>query len=221
MQSPPKIAYGAINQAVLARVPPTCKRLLDVGCGTGALGHAIKQATACEIVGLTYSEEEAASARTRLETVFVCDLNTCDFEDMGMFDCIVCSHVLEHLYQPERVLKKLRPLLTPRGVLIVALPNIVHWRQRLQFLRGRFRYTDGGLMDSTHFRFFDRETALELVQGAGFEIVERVADGYFPLPGLRTLFRSLAPKLDAAATRVRPGLFGWQFILVARSASTM
>lgn len=214
------LVYGAVNEAVLARIPPSCRRLLDVGCGTGALGNAVRQTIPCEIVGLTYSEEEAEQARKSLEQVVVCDLNTYAFDALGKFDCIVCSHVLEHLYRPERALEKLRPLLNPDGLLIVALPNIVHWPQRLQFLRGRFRYTEGGLMDSTHFRFFDWETSRELVQNAGFQIVARVADGYFPLPGLRAVLGSFARRLDRMATDLRPNLFGWQFIMVARAEPT-
>ena len=103
-------------------------------------------------------------------------------------------------------------LLEPGGRLFVALPNPLVWRQRVRFLRGEFRYTDGGLMDRTHFRFFDWTSAQALVASAGFRQISAYADGGFPLarylPGAGRL-------LSHAALRMAPGLFGWQFVIVA------
>jgi SAM-dependent methyltransferase len=210
------LCYSAVNIAVLCRVPASAKRLLDLGCGTGALGREFKEITDREVFGVTYSKEEAALAARNLDRVIVCDLNDFDPVDLGEFDCIVCSHVLEHLYRPEQLLVRLRPRLSFGGRLIVALPNVLFWRQRIQFLRGRFRYTEGGLLDSTHFRFFDYQTGPQLLKTAGFKVVEVSVDGSFPQP----LFRSLAPKVaklvDSAACRLLPGLFGHQFIIVGK-----
>jgi 2-polyprenyl-3-methyl-5-hydroxy-6-metoxy-1,4-benzoquinol methylase len=132
------LCYSAVNIAVLCRAPASAKRLLDLGCGTGALGRELKETTDREVVGVTYSKEEAAFGSQELDRVIVCDLNDFDPENLGEFDCIICSHVLEHLYQPEQLLVRLRPRLSVGGQLIVALPNILFWKQRIQFLRGRF-----------------------------------------------------------------------------------
>ena len=205
--------YESVNQAVLARVPRTTRRLLDIGCGTGALGQKIKEGMNCLVVGFNNSEAEVALAKGRIDQVLVCDLNSFEPPDMDRFDCIVCSHVLEHLCQPEEVLKRLLHLLAPDGTLVVALPNVLFWRQRLHFLRGSFRYTDGGLMDRTHFRFFDWSTAQNLLTGSGYSIVYAEADGSLPLA--RFLFRA-GEWIDRAALRLFPGLFGFQFVFVCR-----
>jgi SAM-dependent methyltransferase len=205
--------YGAVNQPVLARVPPMTKRLLDIGCGTGALGRKIKEELDCHVVGITHSDSEAALAGEHIDQVLVCDLNSFEPLDMDQFDCIVCSHVLEHLYQPDELLKRVRHLLSPEGTLIVALPNVLFWRQRLNFLRGNFRYTEGGLMDRTHYRFFDWVTAQELFTESGYSVIEAGADGTFPLS--RFLF-SAGQWLDRAALKALPGLFGFQFVFVCR-----
>src|SRR5215213_5570721 len=117
-----EVMYGAVNADVLARVPGGAARVLDVGCGTGALGRVVKERVGCELVGLTHSEREAERASAHLDRVLVCDLNEFEPEGLGQFDCVICSHVLEHLYRPERLLKALKRNLAPGGVLLVALP---------------------------------------------------------------------------------------------------
>jgi SAM-dependent methyltransferase len=206
--------YEAVNEAVIARVPKTTRRLLDVGCGTGEMGRQVKKALACEVIGVTNCEQEAATAAGHLDRVILADLNDFDPSTLGVFDCIVCSHVLEHLYQPEKVIQRLRRVLTSDGTLIVALPNVLHWRQRLEFARGHFRYTDGGLMDQTHYRFFDWHSAQRLLNESGCTIIERAAEGTFP--SSRFLLRA-GRRVDRAAVATMPGLFGFQFLFVCRA----
>lgn len=192
-------------------------RVLDIGCGSGAFGEQVKRRNqGCQVIGVTISQEEAALATKRLDAVFICDLDDLETHDLGAFDCIVCSHVLEHIYSPHELLIKVRNILSREGKLVVALPNVLFWKQRLEFLRGRFRYTDGGLMDRTHLRFYDWKTARELVRQAGFDILTEVADGYLPLPFLRKYVGSVASRLDSFASNAMPGLLSTQFIIVAR-----
>jgi SAM-dependent methyltransferase len=208
--------YQALNQPVLSLIPGSAKRLLDLGCGTGSMGREIKRNIECEVVGVTYSEAEAASARVWLDQVVVSNLNEFEGQGLGAFDCIICSHILEHLYAPEELLLRLRERLAPDGVLIIALPNVLYWKQRLEFMRGRFRYSDGGLMDRTHYRFFDFETSLALVRGAGFEVLVKMADGHLPMPFLRSRLSTIASRCDRLASKLIPGLCAIQFIIVAR-----
>ncbi len=151
-------------------------------------------------------------ARRYLDRVIVTDLNTFSPTDLGRFDCVICSHILEHLYWPDQVLRAMVDVLELGGRLFVALPNSLFWRQRVRFLMGEFRYTDGGLMDRTHFRFFDWASARALVASSGFREVSAFAGGGFPLarylPGAGRL-------LSHAALRIAPGLFGTQFVIVA------
>jgi SAM-dependent methyltransferase len=210
------LTYGSINQGILSRVPSGSRRILDVGCGTGVLGGALKEGHAERYVaGITHSDREAERARALIDRVVVADLETCDFRDLGEFDCVICSHVLEHLRNPSAVLARLRSVLAPDATLLIALPNVLYWRQRLQFLIGRFRYTEGGLMDNTHVVFFDWMTAQRLVNEAGLRLAGCASEGGFP--GSRFL-GSAGPLLDAISLRVAPGLMGTQFVLVATPA---
>jgi SAM-dependent methyltransferase len=210
------LTYGSINQGILSRVPSGSRRILDVGCGTGVLGGALKEGHAERYVaGITHSDREAEQARALIDRVVVADLEICEFRELGEFDCVICSHVLEHLRNPSTVLGRLRSVLTPDATLLIALPNVLYWRQRLQFLIGRFRYTEGGLMDNTHVVFFDWMTAQRLVNEAGLRLSGCASEGGFP--GSRFLGPA-GPLLDAVSLRFAPGLMGTQFVLVATPA---
>ena len=82
----------------------------------------------------------------------------------------------------------------------------------MEFLKGNFKYQDAGLMDRTHFRFFDWETAYELLEQNGYKIIESEASGFFPLSGFRKFFPNLSLQIDQTASKYFPGLFGIQFI---------
>jgi len=209
--------YEGVNQAVLSVVPATAFRILDVGCGTGTFGECLREQRERYIVGITYSEQEAKLASVRLNEVHCADLNHFDFSQLGKFDCVVLSHILEHLYRPGEVLERLKCVLGPQSVIVVALPNVVWWKQRLEFLLGNWRYTDWGILDRTHFRFFDQRSSAELLQSAGYEIIRQVNDGRFPLlKPIRRYIGSWAERVDQLTSTSMPGLFAIQFIYLAK-----
>lgn len=210
--------YDAVNQPVFDLVPRTARRILDVGCGSGTLGREIKKLRECEIIGLTHSETEVALASENIDRVLVCDLDNFNAEGLGMFDCIICSHVLEHLQDPWGLLQTLRTHLESEGVLIVALPNVLNIKQRVEFLKGKFEYQEFGLMDRTHLRFFDWNTCYDLMRGAGLEVIVRTSTGFFPLPLIRKLLGTAVKPIDRLACKWMPQAFAFQFILVGRPA---
>ena len=211
--------YQSINQAVFRHVPAGTRTLLDIGCGGGVFGAAVKAAMPCRVVGVTYSEAEAHQARQRIDQVEVADLNGYEPGALGKFDCIVCSHVLEHLLHPGQVLARLRACLQPGGSLIVALPNVLFWKQRLEFLLGRFEYTEGGLMDRTHVRFFDWDSAQRLIRDAGFVVRESSADGCVPLS--RRFGATLSKSIDRTGLARLPGVFGFQFVFRCEAVASV
>jgi SAM-dependent methyltransferase len=210
----PTMVYQSVNKSVLESVPSYVRNVLDIGCGAGDLGQALKIRIDCQVTGLTFSVDEASLASSRCDRVEVVDLNCLSVDNLGQYDCIICSHVLEHLYEPESLLSTLFDhCLSLDGLLIVALPNVLYWKQRLEFLCGRFCYTSGGIMDSTHYRFYDWNTACQLVCNAGYQIVSRKSDGIFPLSRFLGPLRQV---VDSAALSISPGLFGHQFIITAQ-----
>ena len=211
--SPETMIYKALNEPVFLSIPKNIQRLLDVGCGCGALGRQIKKNMNCEVVGITCSEEEAGLAGQWLDQVIVCDLNNYDTSRLGIFDCIICSHILEHLYQPQNLLKQLKNNLKNDGKMIVALPNAWHWKKRLRFLNKRWQYED-----ETHVGFFSWSNAKALLENNGYVIISAQAYGNFPLLFIRKFAQSLALTLDNFFVKILPGLFGVQFVIVVTKA---
>jgi SAM-dependent methyltransferase len=205
--------YDSLNLPVLQEIPRSAARILDLGCGVGTLGAAVKERQPVEVTGVTFSMEEAKLAREKLDHVLVENLNSFNPAALGGFHAIICSHVLEHLTAPEALLRACRGCLKEGSVLIVALPNILFWKQRFAFLAGRFQYTEGGLMDRTHVRFFDWSSARKLLEESGYLIVRARAEGNFP-------FSRVAGRLGGSIDRLAlgwfPGCFGYQFIFTAR-----
>ena len=141
-------------------------RVLDIGCSTGNTGVMLKERGLCQWVsGVELFEQTASIARTRLDHVVVSPIEEAleQIADQS-FDCILCLDVLEHLVDPWRVLEQLSKKLKPQGVLITSIPNIRHVSILLKlFLLGRWTYTDSGILDRTHLRFFTKQSVLSLL----------------------------------------------------------
>ena len=56
----------------------------------------------------------------------------------------------------------------------MSIPNVTHGALRLSLLKGRFNYTEQGLLDRTHLRFFDRHAAEQLISEAGLTISQHL-----------------------------------------------
>jgi SAM-dependent methyltransferase len=210
--------YGTtVNRAVLDLVGERHRVILDVGCGAGS--HAEVLAACGRVMdGITLSCEEGRLASAWCRKVIVHDLED-SFPELltGPYDLCLCSHVIEHLRDPSPLLTAIHRVLAPEGSLLVALPNLLHYQHRWQLLCGRFEYASGGIMDSTHVRWYTWKTGRELLEAHGFVIERQHADGGFPLSKLRRLLASsVISALDRFAVRCFPGLCGWQHLYLAR-----
>lgn len=199
---------------MLPYVPTGASRILDVGCGTGMFALACREATGCECWGVELVPKVAEQARPRLEQVFAGDANhilpTLPNEH---FDMISFTDVLEHIAWPEETLRLAKPLLRPGGVVVASLPNIVYWDAiRTMAFKNDFPYSDSGIFDRTHLRFFTRKSIPRLFDCAGYAVL--TLDGINP---------SHSPKLRLLnlLTFNRFADFRWlQYAVVARPTST-
>ena len=149
-------------------MPESARRVLDIGCGAGRLGEAIKQRQQASVCGIELDARAAEAARQRLDHVWAGDVERLDIQIApGSFDAIVCADVLEHLREPGRLLEQAREWLTPDGRLIASIPNVRHHSVVRSLLQGNWTYESAGLLDRTHLRFFTRREIEKLFHRAG------------------------------------------------------
>ncbi len=169
--SPDPFYFGYPRPEVVALVPQTARRVLDIGCGAGRLGEAIKQRQPATVSGIELDAQAATTARGRLDHVWAGDIEELDLDiPPGSFDAIVCADVLEHLREPARVLKRIREWLAPDGCIVASIPNVRHHSIVRSLLQGNWTYESAGLLDRTHLRFFTRREIEKLFHRAGFAI---------------------------------------------------
>lgn len=150
-------------------------KVLDLGCGGGFVGEELKRRGVAAVVhGVEIDPGAAAAAETRLDRVWVADLDGAriDFVDPP-YDAVIAADVLEHVRHPERVLGEIVGLLQPGGTLVASVPNIRFVRVVAPLvLRGRFEYAESGVLDRTHLRFFTRSSLLALLRDGGLVVEE-------------------------------------------------
>jgi 2-polyprenyl-3-methyl-5-hydroxy-6-metoxy-1,4-benzoquinol methylase len=169
--------YENPREDVQAVVPPDARRILDIGCSSGAVGAALKARQDAEVVGVEIDPAYAADAEERLDRVMVADVEEMfggpDPPDLGEFDCLVAADVLEHLRDPWLVLRQAVRLVRPGGSAVVSLPNVRFWDMFWQVgKRATWPQHDHGLFDRTHLRFFTVWDARGLLDQAGLDVVE-------------------------------------------------
>lgn len=215
------------NQFVAEKVPRDAARILDVGCGCGDNAALIKGLNPdVWIEGITFNPIEAARAENILDRVHILDIEQATPTNLTEnFDCLLFSHVLEHLRDPPGAILRLLPYLIPGGTVVIAVPNILEWRTRLRLLRGNFAYADHGILDRTHLRFFTFDSVDEDLMvdelHAYLAAVEKFGDGAVPLWPLRRFrfMRGIISAIDRFGVSISPNLFAQQVVIVARKSA--
>lgn len=210
------------NKPLIDLLQSGCCRLLDVGCGAGDNAVLIKEKyPEIDVFGITYSAAETELAEKYMTQCWTFDIES-DFPgdlDHQLFDVLIFSHVLEHLRDPAVVLARFSRLLRSGGQVLIAVPNVLSWRMRLQFLRGNFEYESAGVLDDTHLRFFTYFTADQylLTKSPDLEVIIKVADGSVPLWWLRRRVfpQRWAEYIDQWGCHHWPNLFGGQILIKA------
>jgi 2-polyprenyl-3-methyl-5-hydroxy-6-metoxy-1,4-benzoquinol methylase len=206
--------------------------VLDVGCGNGIISRGIGR-EGFNVYGIDVSDKAVEKARS------LTDLPNVKFDvvsaeqlvaDGKKYHAIVCSEVIEHLNQPEKLLNVLYSSLTDDGILIVTVPNgkgprellvtkpVIalqkknNWAWRLLLkIKGFLGYkgttVQSDASDLTHIQFFTRKSLDKLAQSSGFEIVKfgktNFIDDIFPISFVTKKIKILQ-KWDCAVAEKLP-----------------
>jgi 2-polyprenyl-3-methyl-5-hydroxy-6-metoxy-1,4-benzoquinol methylase len=164
--------YGNRRVEMLPFIPPSTRLVLDVGCGRGAFGATVKRTLGARVWGVELNRGAARAATVRLDRVITADINdACATLPAGHFDCITFNDILEHLVAPERALANVKRLLAPHGVVVASLPNVRYLPVLWDLLwRGKWDYSDCGVLDKTHLRFFAKPDMKALFEDSGYHV---------------------------------------------------
>ena len=212
--------------------------------GSGILGTKLKE-KGCLVYGIDISKKALALAKKRVDKTILLDIEK-DVPSLDKkFDVIIFADILEHLRDPEKVLKRYLQFLKPNGKIVVSLPNIANWSIRIKLLFGSFRYTETGILDKTHLHFYTLQTAKDFLRNSGITLQKiditpsfarsllGVLQSYAKIRGVKggrkdqheyllkspfyNFYRQGILPLETFISKIWKGLFAYQFILVGKA----
>ena len=165
--------YQFSRSEMLPFVPLEAKKILEVGCGDGIfLGELAKRQNA-EVWGVELDSNAAMKAKSKTEKIFNLSIEDAINQlPKNYFDCIIFNDVLEHLSDPNKVLKLMHQLLAHQGCVVVSIPNVRFLPQIYHYIIQKdWKYDpNGGILDITHLRFFTKKSIIRMFDETGYSI---------------------------------------------------
>jgi len=171
------------RQEMAVRLLKPGKKLLDVGCWDGRLLADIDQSGLFqELYGVDISPEAVEKVKSKGFNADVVDLNneTLPFPD-EFFDAVTILAVLEHVFDPYMVVQEIHRILRSDGTLIIDVPNVASFSNRVRILFGHLPVTsrDPG-WDGGHLHYYTKRSLDQFLTSQGFKIIARKATGGHP-----------------------------------------
>lgn len=184
MQSINSLAEKAINYLRFREVIGKTKgknSWLDLGCGDGKIAFlAAKQGYKVIAVDKHLKIVLPHKSNLLANLKFI-QSSIEDFNPQQQFDIITMYHVLEHVKDPELVLKRVKSWLRRKGVLILEVPLVGNWTEKF-LKKDYFIY-----YDKSHRHFFTKKKLLALIEKSGFKVVTKGVTLYeFPFTVITT-----------------------------------
>jgi 2-polyprenyl-3-methyl-5-hydroxy-6-metoxy-1,4-benzoquinol methylase len=208
-----EVYFSGSRPEVAQLVPVGAKNVLDVGCGFGGLGRLLRERKVENLFGIEINPSASAHLKQIYDQHWIGNVEAIDLpETLPKFDYIIFADVLEHLVDPWVTVRRYSTLLSNEGKMIASIPNVRNLGLLYNLLfRGRWTYSDSGLLDRTHLRFFTRAEIQELFSQAGFTIerIEVNRDHYSFVRRILTVIpRFFIPDLEVC-----------QFLILAKNSS--
>jgi len=194
---------------------PGKKKIIEVGVAEGILGK-LDQNRDYRLIGIEINEHWANQAKNYYDQIIVGDIQTVDENLFTASDCVILADVLEHLPDPQSTLHRISGSIPFGSSIILSVPNVANIWVRVNLLFGKFNYTERGILDKTHLRFFTRSTFIRMINEANLNLVDLK---YTPIPLslVHPFFSnnpigSLIANLLNIITKLFPTLFSFQMM---------
>ena len=166
----PNVPHGII----LSQITPG-SFVLECGCATGYMTKYMTEKLGCHVNIIEYSSDAFQIATKYAEDGICADLLGDEWKkkfEGRTYDHIIIADVLEHLYDPKRILNELVAFLKEDGKVHVSVPNIAHNDIILNLINDNWNYTSLGLLDNTHIRFWAYNNLIPFFQEIKLSIVK-------------------------------------------------
>lgn len=158
------------------------KRVLDLGCGNGALCGDLA-AAGLDVVGCDPSEDGIGFARRTYPQI---PFHMLGVEDepasLGdtVFDAVVSTEVIEHLFLPRALPRFAARVLKLGGHLVVSTPYHGYLKNLILAISGKLDAHFTALWDGGHIKFWSRKTLSRLLSEEGFRVTRFIGAGRIP-----------------------------------------
>lgn len=150
--------------------------ILECGSSSGYMTRYIKEKLHADVCIVEMNKEDYEEARIYASDGICADLDEnlwLDYYAEKKFDYILFADVLEHLRNPQDVLKRAVDLLKDDGIVITSIPNIAHNDILINLLNNHWDYMPLGILDSTHIHFWAEKNLQELFTRAGLSVTKK------------------------------------------------
>lgn len=164
--------YGlSPTQQEILKIVGRERKVLEIGSSTGYMTRAFLE-NGCIVDAVESDQKAAAKLPKGIKKIFISSIEDDRvYDKLGRYDFIVMADVLEHLVNPDQVLKKLAKQSAIGTKLLISVPNVASWPMRKQlFFKGDFEYQESGLLDKTHLHFYTVNTLPKLLSENGWKV---------------------------------------------------
>ena len=196
--------------------------VLDIGCGQGELACELAK-KGCRVTGLD-QHVPAAAVSSGLIDFIQWDLDEPGFPvNVSQFDQILMLDIIEHLKKPEDFMDAVRSAAArTRPEVIITTANIGFVVTRFMLFFGQFNYGKKGILDCTHTRLFTFRSLRDLLDQAGYNILEmRGLPAPFPHAIRNRFISRLLLRVNRRLIALSKGLFSYQIFVRAEARPTV
>jgi 2-polyprenyl-3-methyl-5-hydroxy-6-metoxy-1,4-benzoquinol methylase len=174
--------YEPVAEAI-GNISPSAL-VVDIGCGNGSF-LSLFQNRGWRLYGSDYSTSGIEIARANYPDI---EFSVSNAESMpeeltrkaGQFDLVLCTEVIEHVYNPRGLLKTCHGLLKPKGILVLTTPYHGYFKNLLMAVTGKLDRHFTVLWDHGHIKFWSHKTMREVLIESHFTNIQFSGAGRIP-----------------------------------------